>query len=69
MLPSQITNCWAIGPIEAELGADGGHVLRGGVVAGDDGGGIARGQPQEEEDEDVATTAMTGMVARSRRAT
>ena len=37
--------------VEAELGADGGDRLAGGIVAGNDRSGIARREPQQEEHE------------------
>src|SRR5262249_1825842 len=39
------------GPLETELLADLGHLLGGGAVSRDDGGGIARRQTEEEKDE------------------
>ncbi len=55
------------GPVEAEAAADLLDVLRGRLVAGDDGGRIAWCDVEQAEDEQ-ATIAITGMVASTRRA-
>jgi len=52
--------------VQPELRSNGGHVLRGGVVARDDGRRIAGGERRSRKTT-TATTVMTGSVARRRR--